>query len=269
MKAGEKMKTVIITGGSSGIGLELAKLLAKEVETMVLVARNQEKLSQAKENLLALNPDLKIYLLSADLSNLEGIHQAIKLIDDLHLKIDSLVNNVGYGLSGLVDSLGLDSVERTVLTNALAPTLMTQAFLPSIVQSQGNILFIGAGAATHPMPSLVHYSASKSLIHGLVRGLRVDLKGTGVHVTEIQPGPVATNFGASSGSSSSSQDFADHNPLRRVEITPQECAQESLKALKRNKRLYYPGRGYRFLIRLTKLVPAPLMEKLLQRFISR
>ncbi|WP_019777749.1 SDR family NAD(P)-dependent oxidoreductase [Streptococcus sobrinus] len=262
-------KTIIVTGGSSGIGLELAKLLAGEAAEIVLLARNQVKLSQAKTALEALNPSLEVFTISADLSTVEGIFQAIKQVEALHLNIDSLVNNVGYGVSGLADSLDLDTVEKATVANALAPTLLTQAFLPAIVRNQGNILFMGAGAATHPMPSLVHYSASKNLIHGLVRGLRIDLKGTGVHVTEIQPGPVATNFGTSSGGSGSSQDFADNNPLKKVEITPQQCAKESLAALRANKLLHYPGRGYRFLIRLTKLVPSPLMEKLLQRFIQR
>lgn len=85
---------------------------------------------------------------------------------------------------------------------------------------------------------LVHYSPSKNRIHGLVSGLRVDLKGTDVHTTEIQPDPVATNFGASSGGSDSSQDFANNNPLSRVEITPQQCAKESLVALRSNKLLF-------------------------------
>lgn len=262
------MKNVIVTGGSSGIGLEIAKLLAKDADHIVLVARNLTRLIQAKEVLITMNLNLKISLISADLSTIEGIRRCIEQIEDLNLDIDSLVNNVGYGVSGLADSLPLETVEKAVVTNAVAPTLLTQAFLKAIIKNKGNILFIGAGAATHPMPSLVHYSASKNLIHGLVRGLRIDLKGTGVHITEIQPGPVATNFGNSS-SSSSSQDFATHNPLKKVEITPQQCAKESLAALKRNKSSYYPGRGYRFIIRLTKLLPNSAMERILQRFISR
>ncbi|MFC2351447.1 MAG: SDR family NAD(P)-dependent oxidoreductase, partial [Scardovia wiggsiae] len=177
------MKNVIVTGGSSGIGLEIAKLLAKDADHIVLVARNLTRLTQAKEVLITMNPNLKISLISADLSTIEGIRRCIEQIEDLNLDIDSLVNNVGYGVSGLADSLPLETVEKAVVTNAMAPTLLTQAFLKAIIKNKGNILFIGAGAATHPMPSLVHDSACKNLIDGLVRGLRIDLKGTCVHIT--------------------------------------------------------------------------------------
>ena len=123
------MKNVIVTGGSSGIGLEIAKLLAKDADHIVLVARNLTRLTQAKEVLITMNPNLKISLISADLSTIEGIRRCIEQIEDLNLDIDSLVNNVGYGVSGLADSLPLETVEKAVVTNAMAPTLLTQAFL--------------------------------------------------------------------------------------------------------------------------------------------
>lgn len=266
-KGGIRMKNIVITGGSSGIGLEIAKLIAPKAETIVLVARNPQKLAAACQQLHAINPQLNTCSISADLGKTEAIEQLIQDLNNLALEYDTLINNVGYGLNGLADSLSPKEVEKCVTTNALAPVIITQNLLPTIVKMKGNILFIGAGAATHPMPGLVHYSASKNLIHGLVRGLRVDLKGTGVHITEIQPGPVATQFGAQSEATATS--FSTRNPLKKVEISAQECAKQSLKALKANKALLYPGWKYRFIIRLTKCIPSPIMEHILQRFVTR
>ncbi|MGT2908171.1 SDR family NAD(P)-dependent oxidoreductase [Streptococcus dentiloxodontae] len=191
----------------------------------------------------------------------------MKRLKPCRFTLTVLVNNVGYGFEGLADGLSIEVVDKIVTANALAAVLITQAFLTDIVKSKGNILFISAGAATHPMPRLAHYSASKFFIHGLVRGLRVDLKGTGVHITEIQPGPVATSFGKHSQQSAAS--FSAHNPLKRVEITASQCARESIKALKKNKALHYPGWQFRLIIRLTKLLPNTVMEHVLQSFITR
>lgn len=85
----------------------------------------------------ALNSNLEVFTISADLSIFKEIHQCIQQVEDLDLKIDSLINNVGYGASGLADSLPLDTVERAVVTNAMAPPLITQAFLPVIVEIKG------------------------------------------------------------------------------------------------------------------------------------
>ena len=135
-KYNRQPKTIIVTGGSSGIGLELAKLLAGEAAEIVLLARNQVKLSQAKTALEALNPSLEVFTISADLSTVEGIFQAIKQVEALHLNIDSLVNNVGYGVSGLADSLDLDTVEKAtvqLLMLWLRLCSLRLSYLPSFV----------------------------------------------------------------------------------------------------------------------------------------
>jgi len=184
----------LITGASGGIGLDLARLLANDKNNLVLVARNEKKLNEIKVLLeKEFGIDIKIY--AYDLSVPDSTEKLFNEITKENIQIDKLINNAGFGDFSAFAECDWPKQEMMINLNILALTKITRLFLPAMIKSgSGRILNVASVAAFMPGPLMSVYYASKSFVLSFSYAIANELKGTGVTVTVLCPGPTKTGF---------------------------------------------------------------------------
>jgi short-subunit dehydrogenase len=182
----------LITGASSGIGLELAKCFAKDGHNVILVAEDRGGLDAAAREVRALGGGT-VETIVADLSTHDG---ARRVYDEVGGRgLDVLVNNAGVGVYGKFIETSLDEEISMIHLNTISFVQLTKLFAPEMVQrGAGRILMTASVASKMPTPYLAVYGATKAFVYELAQGLRAELKDTGVTVTALLPGPTDTNF---------------------------------------------------------------------------
>ncbi|MDE6442233.1 MAG: SDR family oxidoreductase, partial [Clostridia bacterium] len=186
--------TALVTGASGGLGLEFAKLLAKDGNDLLLVARNGHRLEEIKDELEKAH-GVKVYFLACDLTQDDSANKVYDYAKENSLQIDVLINNAGFGDFGNY----LDSVwekQRDMINlNVLALMRLTYLFVPEMKErGKGKILNVASIASFQPGPLMSVYYASKAFVLSFSEALAVELKKTGVTVTALCPGPVRTCF---------------------------------------------------------------------------
>ena len=250
--------TVLITGASAGIGHELALEFGACAETLVLVARRLDRLERLREELLRRYPGLKVVVLEADLSDEHEIERLLAKVSEQAGAVDVLVNNAGLGDSVLFDRSDWTRTRQVLRTNILAVAQFTWALVPGMVdRGHGGVLNIGSGAGLTVLPNAAAYVGSKHFVAGFSEGLRADLSGTGVTVTQVCPGPVESEFDQVAGSPGG----MIGTPPRFFRITAAQCAREALAGFERGKARVFPGRGYRFMMKMLPLFPLWMRRK--------
>ena len=188
------MKYTLITGASSGIGYELAKVFAKQKHNLILVARNSEKLERLSAELEA-KYAIKAEVIPADLSLVGAAHQLFYAVQKRGLAVETLVNNAGLGDHGTFLSADLKRQMEMIQVNIVALTELTKLFLPAMTESKsGRILNVASTAAFQPGPLMSVYYATKAYVLFFSEGLAEELKNTGVTVTTLCPGPTTSGF---------------------------------------------------------------------------
>lgn len=183
---------VLLTGASSGIGKEMAKILAEQGNELVLVAKSEERLNVLKEELSA-NTTTKITTISSDLS----VQQNCIDIFEQHKDIDFLINNAGFGDAGKFDDTDLGKDTTMIQTNIIAVHTFTKLYLPEMKKrDRGHILNVASIAGYFPGPLMATYYATKNYVVCLSEAIREELKHdkSNVKISILCPGPVATNF---------------------------------------------------------------------------
>jgi uncharacterized protein len=243
----------LVTGASSGIGREIAVVLAGRVKALILVARRADRLESLRNELKTRYPDLSVTPLPCDVGNEEEVAKLIGHVRAEIGSVDILVNNAGLGLDGLYDRADWEGIRQLLNVNVMAVAHLTQAFVPDMVaRGRGGVLNVGSGAGLTVMPSAAAYVASKHFIDGFSESLRADLAGTGVVVTQVLPGPVDSEFDQVAGSPGG----MEGGPPRFVRIGAEQCAREAIAGFERGDALVFPGRPYRFVMRfLLPLLP--------------
>lgn len=187
-------KTALVTGASSGIGLQLARLHAREGGNLVLVARRAERLEELAAEIEEAH-DVDVSVIVSDLS-LHGAAQALyDRCETQDLQIDVLINNAGFGGHGKFIERDLDRDRAMMQLNMVALSELCHLFIPGMVEREwGRVLNVGSTAGFLPGPLQAVYFASKAYVNSFSQALAQELKGTGVTVTVLCPGPVATEF---------------------------------------------------------------------------
>jgi hypothetical protein len=191
--------TALVTGSSSGIGAELARELATRGHGVTLVARRQDRLRVLADE-LAETYHVRTDVIAADLTFAEARQSIPEEIEKLGLTVDVLVNNAGFTTMGPVHRSDRAAELAMVRTNIEAVVDLCTLFLPGMVsRHRGAVLNTASTAAFQPLPGQAVYGASKSFVLSYGRALGTELKGTGVTVTTLCPGPVETGFAEASG----------------------------------------------------------------------
>ena len=187
------MGTVLITGASYGIGADFARLFASGHHNLILVARSLDKLTTLKEELTK-KYLINIDLIACDLSLSGAAHSLYNQLKK-EQQINVLVNNAGIGDYGLFHELEVLKQQQMIELNITNLTLLTRLLLPEMVKLRsGKILNVASTAAFQPGPLMAVYYASKSYVLSFSVALANELKGTGVSLTVLCPGPTSTKF---------------------------------------------------------------------------
>src|SRR5258707_3642272 len=196
-------ETALITGASSGLGMEYAKLFAADKRDVVLVARRRDRL-HALANELTGKWGIKAYVIAEDLVDPAAPQRIVEEVKRDGLQIDYLVNNAGFGATGLFAQTDPARELAMVQVNITALVALTRAFLPEMIQrKRGRVLNIGSTAGFQPGPFMAVYYASKAFVNSFTEALGHELRGTGVTATVSCPGATATEFGKVSGNEQS------------------------------------------------------------------
>jgi NAD(P)-dependent dehydrogenase (short-subunit alcohol dehydrogenase family) len=173
-------KVAIITGSSRGIGKAIAVELAKKGALIVLNGRNAERLSEAEQELLGIQPD--VIAVCSDVSTLDGCQTLIEKTIERHGKIDILVNNVGVSMRGNVADLNPEVFKTVFESNVLGTVYPTIPAIPYIRQTKGSIVFISSLAGIRGLPGLSAYSSSKMALRAIVESIRIEEAKNNIHV---------------------------------------------------------------------------------------
>ena len=187
-------ETVLITGASSGIGRELAKCFAADGSRLVLVARRGGALeSWAAE--LRQSCKIQAQVFTADLAHPETPNRLTAHLQTAGLKVDILVNNAGFGAQGPFAQLPVDRQLEMIQVNIAALTHLTRLLLPRMIERRrGGILNVASTAAFQPGPLMAVYYATKAYVLSFSEAIAEELRGTGLTITTLCPGPTETNF---------------------------------------------------------------------------
>lgn len=179
-------KVVLVTGGSSGLGLAIAQELAGQGAHVVITGRRQEQLDAALSSL-----GERASAIAADVSNADDLATLFSQIQSQHGRIDVLIANAGMGELAPLGSITEALFDRAFNTNVRGVTFTVQGALP-LMGKGGSIVIIGSTASINPGPGLSVYGATKAALRALVRSWIVDIKGSGVRINLLSPGPVDT-----------------------------------------------------------------------------
>ncbi len=239
---------ILITGASSGIGDALARRLAATASTLVLVARRRERLEALAAELRASRSGLEVRVVPCDLSDTSQIRDLVTTLSDL--EIDVLINNAGLGDIGLFETIDERKLESMLMVNVVGLSLLTRALVPGMVaRRRGGILNISSGFGLLTMPCVAAYAGSKHYVTAFSESLRTELAPMGIVVTQVCPGPVATEFEDVAGNP-----FGQPVPAA-VELTADEAAAAALHALSAQRAIVVPGLLPSVGINLGRLVP--------------
>lgn len=245
----------LVTGASSGIGRELALLLAREGYPLVLVARRTEPMQRLADELKKAH-GTECVVVSADLGQPEGVASLVREVRSRSLVIEVLVNNAGFGLAGAFAALPAESQLNMLDLNVRALTALTREFLPDMVaRRHGYVLQVASGAAFQPGPFMAVYYASKAYVVSFSAALHEELRGTGVRMTALCPGYTETEFASRASEHQGARLFSG-SVFGRGDA--RHVAEVGYRALLRNKPIVVPGLVNRVVSWFTPLAPLAL-----------
>lgn len=192
-------KTALITGASTGIGKELAKIHASKGGDLVIIARSESKLNQLKKE-LEQQYNIVVLVIAKDLSDVNAPQEIYEEVKKQGIEIDYLINNAGFGALGKFHELDLARQISMINLNITALTALTHLFLPEFVKrNSGKILNTSSTASFMPGPLQAVYFATKAYVTFFTNALSEELHDTNITVTNLMPGATESEFGAISG----------------------------------------------------------------------
>ena len=253
-------KVVIITGASSGIGRATAVALAPERAKLVLVARREEMLRSLAEEVKSAGGTA--FVLPLDLRQREHVKQLVQSTQDRFGRIDVLINNAAFGYYGSVENTPAEIIREIFDLNFESPLLASQLVIPIMrAQGGGHIINISSVAGKRGLPLSGIYSATKFALNGISEALRVEVQGSGIEVSIINPGATRTEFGEKVRHGDVTSNF---KAVGRVQ-SAEEVAAAIIQCIKKPKAEVYPYRLSRLLVWINAIAPS-LVDKIMKRF---
>ena len=255
-------KWALITGASSGLGVDFAHELAAEGCHLVLVARREDRL-QALARQLEATHSVRCKVVALDLTLPRAAETLHQQLDDEGIQIDVLINNAGFGIFGEFLDASVEKTSAMLQLNITALTELTHRFARAMIDRQrGHILLLASVVAYQPSPNYAAYAASKAYVLSLGEALHEELKPHGITVTVLSPGATATEFFDVSGQASS--------PLKRAFMMPSRpVAQMGLKAMRQRQASIVSGWKNKLMSFSTRLVPRSWQRKIAHRVLKK
>lgn len=249
--------TALITGASAGLGAEFARQLAGRAGTLILVARRTDRLAQLRAELITRAPALMVHIRGADLSSADHIAQLCDWLQSEQLAVDLLINNAGVGDRGLFSTSTPERVAAMLQVNVAALTVLTHALLGSMrSRKRGAILNVSSCASFLPMPGFAVYAATKAYVTSFSEALRGELRGTGISVTALCPGPVHTEFDTVA--------LRPDEPAQKAPeftyFSAQQVVRDALAGVERDRPVIIPGAVMKLAMAFVRLMPMPLLR---------
>ena len=231
----DQASTALVTGASSGIGAAIAEELASRGQNLTLIARREELLSQLATE-LHYRYGVRAGVVACDLADASERDRLAAQVTELGLEVEVLVNNAGFGYAGdFIDADRVRQVEMVKL-NCEAVVDLTARYLPEMVRrGRGAILNVASTGGFQPMPKSATYGATKAFVLSHSEALHHELRGTGVSLTAVCPGPVRTEFVEAAGIPG-----ADNAP-GFIWMSANDVAKQAVDALAAGKRTVVPG----------------------------
>ena len=224
----------LVTGASSGIGYEIAEILAAKGYSLIIVARREDRLQELKRQLTAKYNSL-VEIIVLDLSQKEAAITLHNHTQQAGFDVEILVNNAGFGMQCLFLEQSMERMAEMVQLNIVTLTHLTQLYAKDFVQrGGGRILQVASAAAFLPSPFLSSYAATKSYVFTFSEALTYELRNTPVTITTLYPGFTATEFG----------DVAEVKVawlIRATQMQSRKVAEAGVRAMFRGKRAIVPG----------------------------
>lgn len=246
----EPRPATLITGASAGLGAEFARQCAARGDELVLVARRHDRLEA-----LAAELGARAHVIEADLARPAAAERLLEGVAGLGLVVETLINNAGFGLVGRFAALAPGRQREMIDLNVGTLTDLARLCVASMIERRrGFILNVASTAAFQPGPGFAVYFATKAYVLSLSEALHQELKGSGVHVSALCPGPTATEFGEVAGMTS--QRFA------KLSADAAAVVRAGLAGLERNKAVIVPGAMNKLSSQGARVIPRALMRRI-------
>jgi hypothetical protein len=254
-----------VTGASAGIGGEIAKLLAARGHNLVIVARRKERLVALADK-LSEDHGVRVETIACDLGKPASRARIPGRIEELGLDVEILVNNAGFATGGAFYEADLERELEQVRVLVEAVVYLTRVFSPGMVErGRGGILNVASTAGMQPMPYSAGYSAAKAYVLTFSEALHQEMRGHGVTVTALAPGPVETDFWEIAGwETSSGRSFERAVP--GTLISAEHAARAGVEGLESGERVVVPGLPIRVGMLASRYIPHALKLPALERF---
>lgn len=244
-------RVTLITGASSGIGAELARVFAANKHKVVLIARRAERMTELADSIAAAGGKRPV-IIACDLQQANAGDVIAAQLDAQNLDVEILVNNAGFGLFGQSANLDRNQQLDMIDLNIRALTDLSLRFSDSIVRNKGAILNVASIASFLPGPGMAVYYASKAFVLSFTEALRGELGRYGVRVTALCPGPVPTEFQSRAG-------FAPGLDSAVLNVSAPDVAKAGYRGLMANKQVVLPGLGIRLIPFFLRFAPRGLV----------
>lgn len=255
-------QTVLITGASSGIGLDLAKVFAAHKFDVILTARSQGKLDELARQLERLH-EIRAHVIVADLAQTDGPHQIFSELTRRGLPVDNLVNNAGFGAYGEFSHLPVEAELGMIQVNITALTHLTKLALPQMLERRrGRIMNVASTAGFQPGPLMAVYYATKAYVLSFTEAIANELKGSGVTVTCLCPGATATNFAVRA-------DMEKSRLFKLGAMSSSAVARAGFRGMMKGKTLIVPGVKNKVMAQSLRLSPRKLVTAVARRLQER
>jgi short-subunit dehydrogenase len=260
--AGVRDETALITGASSGIGLEMAGILAANGFDLFLVARNEPKLRELADRLRS-EHGVEADFQAVDLSHEDGPDRLYERLVSANVRVDVLVNNAGFAQYGRFVDTDPAAEREMMQVNMIALTRLTKLVVPSMMErGSGKILNVASTAAFQPGPLMAVYYATKAYVLSFSYALENELRGTGVSLTALCPGPTQSGF-------QERADMEESKLVRRRIADARSVAYAGYEGLMKNKPIVIPGTKNKLLAHAVRLSPRRLTASFVRRMQER
>lgn len=248
----------LITGASSGIGREFARLLAGRAQSLVLVARRRDRLEALRDEIAVANPNLAVHIREVDLSDVAQVKGLLDWLEQEKIGLDLLINNAGLGDLGPFAKGDPGQMERMLWVNAVALTVLTRGLLPAmLVKKRGGILNVSSSAGFLPIPGFAVYAATKAYVTSFSEALRAEVLGQGISVCALCPGPVLTEF-------TQVAQRAGGSPMPTgasvIHVSATEVARAGLHGIEHDRPVVIPGWAMKIAMFIVRTLPAPILR---------